>query len=420
MLQDYKDKTLCVVDGGIFLSMAVHLAKYFKKVYYYTEWRVTYPKTNDIMIGEDIPEIERINFLFDKIDEIDLFFFPYIYNSDLQLHLESLGKRVFGSRRGDELELYRVEMKELMKKLELPVNDYKVIKGIDNLRKYLKANDNKYIKVSFTRGDFESFKSPSYKLIEPVLDDLAVELGVSKNTKEFIVEEPVNAVSEIGYDGYCIDGKYPSKGYNGIEIKECGFITILKDYKDLPKEITEFNEKIAPTFENYGYKNFFSTEIRVTDKKKAYMIDFTARLPSPPSELYQLLYANLPDIIWYGAEGELIEPETTAKFGVQVTMNCLFADKNPTPIYFPKKYKDNIKLRDYTIIDGITYIIPRKVEQHNIGWVCAVGNTLQEAIDEVKKIGDNIEAYDLKIPYEALDKAQKQIKDLEDNGIKMI
>ena len=400
--------------------MAVHLAKYFKKVYYYSEWRVTYPKTNDIMIGEDIPEIERINFLFDKIDDIDLFFFPYIYNSDLQLHLESLGKRVFGSRKGDELELYRDNLKKLMKELGLPVNDYKVIKGIPKLREYLKKNDNKYIKVSFTRGDFESFKSPSYKLIEPVLDDLEVELGVSKTTKEFIVEEPIKSVSEIGYDGYCIDGKYPSKSFTGIEIKECGFIGSVKEYKNLPIEVTEFMDKIAPILESYEYRNFISTENRVTKGKISYMIDITNRLPSPPSELYQLLYANLPDILWYGAEGILIEPETTAKYGVQVTMDCLFADKNSTPIYFPKKYKDNIKLRDYTIVDDIIYIIPRKIEQHNIGWVCATGNTLQEAIDEVKKIGDSIEAYDLKIPYEALDKAQKQIKDLEDNGIKII
>jgi hypothetical protein len=94
------------------------------------------------LIGEGLSNVERVNNLFDYIDEVDVFVFPDIIDADLQLHLESLGKKVFGSRRGEELETNRAGMREYMKELKLPVGHYEIIKGVDALRLYLKDHKN--------------------------------------------------------------------------------------------------------------------------------------------------------------------------------------------------------------------------------------------------------------------------------------
>jgi hypothetical protein len=49
--------------------------------------------------------------------------------------------------------------------------------------------------------------------------------------------------------------------------------------------------------------------VRCTKDGKAYLIDPCCRAGSPPNELYQLMISNLADVIWYGAEGLVIEPE---------------------------------------------------------------------------------------------------------------
>jgi hypothetical protein len=414
-----KDKVCMVIDDGMFLELASKLGESFKEVLYYTVWEEPYPKMNKGMIGYGMPNITRVNSIWEHFDEVDIFVFPCVYFGDLQEHIESLGKRVWGSRTGEDMEIDRDRMKKHMNKLGLPVGKYEVVTGMDALREYLKKNEDVYVKISQWRGHFETFNSPNYKMIEPKLDAIEHEMGPLKYITEFIVDHKLDNKVEIGYDGYTIDGKYPSKSVVGIEVKDLGYVGEMREYKDIPKEVTEFNTKISDTFKGYGYRGFFSTEIRVGEDKKAYMIDGTMRCPSPPTELCQELYSNLAEIIWYGSEGKVIDPIPAAKWGVEIMMYSEWAQDNWLPVYFPDEIKQFVKLMNAVRIKDTYYIAPQSFPTNVIGAVIGLGNTLEEALEHVKKNAEQIEAHQLVISLETMGKAQEEMDKLTKFGIKL-
>ncbi len=218
------DKTVLVFDNGLFVEMALRLSKDFKYVYYFTNWKNSFPSKKSVMVGEGFDEIERVNDWMELIGDIDLFIFPDCYYGAEQTYLRSIGKNVFGAGHGDELELWRDEAKKHFKSLGLPVSPYKVIVGLDKLREYLKKNDNQYVKISCYRGDFESWHHEEYKLSTPMLDKMEKSLGVMKDDYEFVVEAAIDGedVVEIGSDVICIDGQYPDNILFGAEIKDLG------------------------------------------------------------------------------------------------------------------------------------------------------------------------------------------------------
>jgi len=420
LIVDLKDKVAIVYDNGLFLEFARVLAKSFKKVYYYMPWKNGFPKSNQYIVGEGITGIERIHNFFDYVDESDIFVFPDVYDGDLQLYLESQGKLVWGSRKGEELELERAAMNEHMKSLGLYVAPYVVLIGIAALREYLKEHDNVYVKCSILRGDFESFHSLNYKFVEPKLDELEYRLGAMKSIKEFVVEDAYDNAVETGCDLYTVDGEYPTATLAGIEVKDLGYIGKINKYSDLSPKVTDFNEKISNTLKNYGYRGFFSTEVRISKSKPPYMLDFCARLGSPPNELYQMMYKNLAEIMWYGSQGYLIDPTYEHKYGVEVFIHSTWADQNWQEIEFPKKYRDNIKLRNACCIDGKFYAVPQSVGLPEVGAIVAEGDSIKETIDKVKEIADTIQGFYLEIKMEAVDTALKQFKELEEFGVKIL
>lgn len=272
-----KEKTVCMIDNGLFLEVLIKIAPDFKKCYYFSTWINAFPRSNGALIGKGLEDegIERIDYLFDYIDDIDLFILPDIYSGDLALHLQSLGKRVWSSMKGEELELLRMEAKNHFKSLGLAVQPVKEVLGLDGLRKYLKNNDNKFVKISTFRGDFETFQHINFRLTEPILDDLEHRLGARQFTTKFIVEDAIDGddIVETGYDGYTVDGKFPSKAIQGYEIKDLGYCGMVKNYEDMSPLVTDFNDKISDTLKEYRYRNFFSTEIRVGKDKIPFMID---------------------------------------------------------------------------------------------------------------------------------------------------
>lgn len=417
-----KEKTVCMVDNGLFLETLITISPQFKRCLYFSYWTNAFPKSNGALIGDGLEDegIERINFLFDYIDEIDLFIFPDIYDHDLQLHLESLGKRVWGSRRGDELELLRMEAKNHFKSLGLAVQPVKEILGLEALRKHLMKHENKYVKVSTYRGDFETFHAINFRLTEPILDDLEHKLGARQFTTKFIVEDAIDGddIVEAGYDGYTVDGKWPSRALQGYEIKDLGWAGMVKDYKDMSPLVTDFNDKISDTLREYKYRNFFSTEIRVGSDKIPYMIDACCRQGSPPNEIYQTMIDNLGEIMWYGAEGILIEPEFNSKYGIEVMIHSDWADSHWQAIHVDPKIRKWVKLRNLTKINDTYYVVPHEQGLPEIGAVVATGDTMEECIKKVKKYCEMIEGYRIDIKTGSIEDMQEVIKKGERLGIK--
>lgn len=415
----HKNHSCLIYDNGLFVDLATTLAKDFGKVYYYTEWASAFPRSNSILVGTGIPGVTRTNDFWGVLDDIDLFVFPDVYHGPLQEHLVNLGKRVWGSRMGEELELFRDKSKEHLKTLGLSIGRYKIVKGLDSLRSYLKLHENQWVKISRTRGDMETFHSENYKLSEPRLDELEHMLGAKKHIMDFIVEDAIDNAVEVGYDGYTIDGRFPKAGMVGIEEKDKGYIGTFRNYADIPEPVKKTNELVSPTLREYKYRNFFTLEARITKDGTPWVVDPCARFASPPGELVQIMYTNLADILWHGAAGELIEPNPAAKWGVELLLHSEWADKNWQSVQFPMKIRDNVKFRNLAVINNEYYIVPQSQGLPEIGAVVAVGDTLEEARERVKELADQVKGYFVESYPESLDDAEKKIEKLKSFGIEL-
>jgi Pyruvate/2-oxoacid:ferredoxin oxidoreductase gamma subunit len=78
------------------------------------------------------------------------------------------------------------------------------------------------------------------------------------------------------------------------------------------------------------------------------------------------------------------------------------------------------------VIDGVYYSIPNSSgyspqtsDVEGIGSVVGMGNTLNEAIKDAKKIAETVKGYCIKIEIDALDEAASELKKLEGFGVKL-
>jgi len=420
-MKDTKDITVLVCDNGLFCSLAQRLSRDVARVLYHVPQDDEFPKMNDAFIGHGMEGVELVDSVFgDHFEDVDLFCFFDLGFGPLQNHLVSLGKVVWGARMGEELETCREDCKELLASLELPVGEYKVVKGMEALRDHLWKHKKVFVKISKWRGSFESFYAPDYKSVEPLLDKVEREFGGLKELIDFIVEDELPDKVEIGTDCWTVDGKWPSVFMSGIEVKDKAYVGVFREFAKLPEPLRRVNLAMSQTLKNYGYRGFISFESRIGADGEPYMIDACCRCPSPPSELYQELYTNIAEIIWQGANGFMVDPEPLAKFGAQVNIYSQWADKNWQPIDFPDKWERHIKLREACVVDGQRFIIPQEIGLTSIGSIVGWGNTLDKAVAMVKRVAEDVKGYDVDLSaLSAFDHAQAEIEAAEAMGLKM-
>src|ERR1017187_4256402 len=126
---DFKTKSCLVWDSGCYVEIAVRLARDFGKVYYHTPVCFSYPTNYEKSVGKGLEDegVERVDNVWDYIDEVDLIVLAEGNTGSLVDYLRSKGKRVWGGGKGEELEYDRESAKEYMKHLKLPVNEYECI-----------------------------------------------------------------------------------------------------------------------------------------------------------------------------------------------------------------------------------------------------------------------------------------------------
>jgi len=415
-LKESKSITACVIDHGLFAPLAQKLGEQYKRVLYYSPWEEGFPLLNKCIIGDGYPEIERCDDFWPLLGEIDLFIFPDIQHSGLQLHLESLGKAVWGSHTGDSLELSREKFHRTLEEIGLDCPKWRAIKGLTKLRDFLKANEDKYVKISKYRGLMETWHHATYRESEPMLDMLAVKLGPAKEHIPFIVTDPVDTDIEIGFDGYCVDGKFPKVAIGGgVEIKDSGYLCGIQNYEDMPEEVTDINEAFAPILAKHRYRNFFSTEIRVKGDKR-FFIDPCCRCPSPATEAQLMLYGNIGDIIWAGANGEVIDPEPTAQFAAQCVLKAKRTKDQWCVLDIPKKVLPWVKCGGSAFIDG-RICVPPGEDSPEIGWITGIGDSIEDAITSLKEHIADMGDAPVKAEIDALYDALKEYHAAEKVGI---
>lgn len=394
-------KKLLIRDFGSYSTLLPILREKFE-VFYHCVHDTSYPRSSAAQVGKGIEGVNYVSDFWKEVPNTDLIAFFDCREGDLQEYLRNNGHKVWGSGEGSEIENYRYESNEILGDMGLPKVNMERVIGIDKLRAFLKENENIYVKSNW-RGDFETFKSSNYDLVEPQLDVLEQELGLLKNEYEFICCHAIDGddICEVGSDSYFVDDKFPDILMTGYEVKDLGYVCSVKKVENISKIITEPLKKLAPVFGEYKYRGFFSTEIRVGRDRKPYVTDFTARAGSPPSELYCNMISNLDEVMWEGSQGNMVQPKYNAKYGAQGIITSEWAEKHWQPIYYPKEISQYVKIKNWTVIDGINYYIPiNDVEMCQIGSVVATGSTIDEAIKNLKKYAEKVEGYCVKVNVE--------------------
>jgi hypothetical protein len=421
----FNDKVCCVVDtGGLFVSWALRLAREFGEVYYHnTAWKSLSPRSNELLVGHGFDEITMVRDFWDIVPKIDLYVFQFIYLGDWQRELIRQGKRVWGSNRGEELELFRPEAKEEMRRLGMPVGDYEVVLGLTNLRLYLQKHPNVYVKFSLTRGDGESFHSQSYDEIKDRLREIEHELGEASEFVSFTVEAPIEPALELGFDGYCVTdnngiAQFPTVACNAVEIKDSSCIGVMLPYESLEPRVRQVNEWLSPYLGEVRYRGNMSTEIRIGPDETPILIDFTARSGSPPGEALQEVVENWAEVMWAGAEGICVDPEPSAKYFAMCSLYGERADENWQSVRVADEAKRWVKLFFHTRLgDGLDYVAPQFAKFSEIGWVVGVGKTVKQAIRECQRHCDMVSGHQLTAKTAALQEAVSEIEKAERNGI---
>jgi hypothetical protein len=409
-MADLKKMSILVLDNGFFLPFAQKMTQYFGTVYYHCETHPEYPQEKDSMTGYGLEGIEVVTNMWEVIDEVDLIAAPDVFWGDMIEYLRSKNYLCWGGGLTEQLETNRLFLKNAIKNLKLPVNDFKQIQGIDKLRAHLEKNDDLYIK-SDTRGDMESFHHETYKLTEPYLNELEHELGAGSKVFPFTVEAPIVAVEEVGIDTYIIDGEHPKIVTLGVEQKDQSYAGYVKPYSDLPKTVTQCVDALAPLMRKGKYRQFFSTECRVTDKKESFLIDCTCRLGSPTGGMQLEIIGNLGEVIYKGAQGILVEPEYLGKYCVELFLRSSFACTAWLPVFIPKGEEQWYKLRNLCKIKDVYYIIPHMTEMAEIGTVVAIGDSLEECLKLLKKRCEAIEGYCIEYDFGQAEKAVKALEE---------
>lgn len=379
-----KDLHFRVCDKGLFLPIARRLARDAGHVSYWTPCDTLYPSVLD-SIGDGFDDIDRVDCFLEDWEKVDCFVFPDVGFAGLQEMLAGMGKPVWGSGCGDQLEISRGLFLDTLKQTGLPVPKYEKIKGLSNLRAHLAGVEDRWIKVSKFRGDWETFHWIDRATSENQLDRKAIRLGPFREHITFFVFEPIEAEIEDGVDSWNIDGQFPEVIVHGMESKDKAFVGTFQRFADLPEEVRKVSEAFAPVLAEHHYRSFFSTEIRITADGRPYFIDPTCRAGSPPSQCMAEMIANYTDIIWGGANGQLVEPEDAAKFGVQ----ALVSIKGHSDCWRYLKVDDELDrwLKcGHCVRDG-DYLAIRPLpepDESDVGWLVGIGDTIAEAIRHLK------------------------------------
>jgi hypothetical protein len=415
-MKETKDIVALVCDTGIFLHIARRLARDYKTVYYWSPWEMAFPHFRDDIIGDGYGDIIRVESVESVADKIDLAVFPDIGYSDLQKQFVAAGVPVWGCRNADELEAKRGKFIEVLKTTGLPVPTVEKIKGITNLRLYLADHPDHYIKVDTYRGDFETFHFRSVEEDDAILDEMASKLGPLKENLVFWVFAPIDTEIEDGVDTYCIDGHWPKAVIHGMEHKDSSFIGAFQKFDDLPEEVSCVNKSFSPILAGYGYRGFFSTEVRITKDDESFFIDPTCRAPSPPSQVVCEMTGNLGEIIWNGANGILVEPEQTARFGAQAIFKV---DRDLWGVFkIPEEIDQFVKISFSCKCNGLICVPPDPQGIAEVGWCVGIGDTMEGAINHLREVIDQMPE-GVHVEFSTLADILKEMEAAEELGVRI-
>jgi len=382
-----ESRSFLIWDVSAAVDHARKLARDGNKVYYYTEWTEASPSFKKYASGLGYEGVTKVKNFYKFVDKVDCICFFYIGRGDLCVWLRDKGYTCFGAGQGERLERDRAWAKDVQKKIGLPVQDYKVIKGIDNVIKYVKKSPKKYIKLNIWRGDQETFFVEDAEEAETILNPMKAKLGPFSNGFEFIVEDEVpNVVVESGWDLF----------FNGRDYLRpylWGFLhrgVYLGKYVDeLPEPLERIAEAIKPLLIGFDYRGAISTEVLITKKREPYILDWTARMPYPLGILYTYVIKNYSEVIWKIAKGEDVELDLKDKYVGAIDLSSNHALQNWVKVTVPPKLREQIGVQGARWMDE-EYVVPG---YELVAEAVSYGGSVKAVIEDLKKVSGKVVAF---------------------------
>lgn len=417
-----KDKSVCVYDNsGFFTSFASLLTKWFGKVGYFYPWEHFYSDGRELVVGQGLPGVDRVKYLEREIDSFELLVFTSAQDGHYQNWLRKLGYRVFGSALGSDVELMRWKTKGLFQEAGIQLAPAHRLSGIEELRKFFRDNpsdENWYVKISELRGMGDTWGAKNYAEAKGQIDEWEARYSPQCYLMHYIVESAIPDADEIGYDGLNIDGQFPDKCMWGAEIKDCCYFGKVSDYSDIPEPVRQVNDALVPVLRQNQYRNTFSTELRNKSP-----IDITARFSSPAGEVILQNIANLGEVVWFGAEGTLVQPEWIHTHGCQTVITSDWAWEHRVILDFSEEIRPFLKLYNHARVDagdGIgvkDQFVPQVMKMRQLGSVVALADDPVEAKRLCRERAEQVAGFDVQCDCDPLDKAASQILESEDAGV---
>ena len=415
-MKDVSKVKAVVVDYGSFTGLAERLAEEMDTVFYYTPCESEFKDVTQCCKGDGLAKVVRIEDIMDPevFDKADLYVFPDIGFTGHQKFLRRAGKAVWGSMGADELELYRTRFLKTIKELGLPTIPSVTIRGLTELRRHLRGVKDKWIKINIYRAQMETWHHLDWEHSGPELDRLAGEFGPLQDQCIFVVQDNLPTQVEIGYDGWTVDGQFPAESFQGYEKKNELYLGSRLAADKLPAAVKKINTAMAPLLKQYQYRNFIATEIRVGKDGKAYFIDPTMRMPGQTGEQLLRTCANLPEVIWRGAQGELIKPVFKYKFAAESTMHYTAGGAWWT-LRIPEKVRPWTSLYHFCELDGACIFPPKTNDEPGV--VIGAGQTIQAAIDHLKANIELLKDEPVRCHTHGFVELIKAIEDAEKHGV---
>lgn len=387
-MKDISQVSCLVVDSGLFLPFALRMAESCKRVVFWNPDQRGFPSVRQGMIGKGFERIEHVLDPWPIIGEVDLACFPDVGHAGLQLHLESIGLKVWGSRAGDRLELNREFLMRKLGQMGLNVPPHEVLVGLDALRDYLKEHDDVFVKVSRWRGDMETHHWTNWAMCSGWLDWLAFTLGPMQKALRFLVFDKIDTPLEIGGDAYFV-GNWPALMLSGSETKDRTYFSAVTPREEMPEQIQEIMVAVAPYLRDTGYANQISFEDRVTDDGH-WWCDATNRGGLPSSASQYRLWENWPEIVWAGANRELVDPTPSARFSIECQLTAKPEHDAWVAVEIPEGLVEHCCFSYCGFLDGC-YVFPPDEHHHGeLGWLVATENTPVKVLELAKGLCDEL------------------------------
>jgi hypothetical protein len=174
--------------------------------------------------------------------------------------------------------------------------------------------------------------------------------------------------------------------------------------------------------EQYGYRDWWATEIRQGKDGTPYFIDPTPRMPGQTGEHQLESCTNFANVIWQGANGHLIEPDFEYHFAAEATLHYDLKSRDPSvtdewkALSIPKSVERWFKGYHYCKMDGIYHFTAKGTDE--VGVVLGVGDSADAAIKHLQKNLDALKDLPVSANVAGFADLLNSIKKAEKRGIK--